>query len=121
MNAAEYKAWSDYMRASRGLWTIDPVHNGKERDLIAFRPDMTDPSRGVCVVVDGPTIWAGGYEDGEAGVTDGLVRYAYGVTLLDGADRTKSAGRKPTEAASRTAFKRLGVGFLLDLIQERRA
>lgn len=56
--------WIDFMKASRGKWTRDPIHNGSEgRDLLLFRPHPQDASKGVFIQVRGPRVSAGTFSE----------------------------------------------------------
>lgn len=117
MEANEYKAWADYMKSCRGLWTIDPIHNGDARDLIAFRPDLADETKGVYISVDGNEITAGRYDNAYPTLTDGEFRVAYGVTLIGQGPVPGHRGcRKPTQEAFRYVLERMGVEFLTQAI-----
>lgn len=117
MDATEYNAWAAWMKSCRGLWTIDPIHDGVHRDLIAFRPspDGEDGS-GSYIAVDGATITAGRYEGGYSRVTDGIMIPLFGMTMLGQPMPAGAEGcRKPTNEATTLVFERMGVRFLRDV------
>lgn len=62
MTPTEFKAWSDDMKAARGRWSLDRVHDGRNGDLLLFLPDTTDQTKGVYVSVRGKTADAGVFE-----------------------------------------------------------
>ena len=63
MNSEEYAHWTEFMRSKRGMWQVDPIHDGLDgRDLMVFAGYTTDPSRGVYVRVHGRRSEAGVYE-----------------------------------------------------------
>jgi hypothetical protein len=50
MDTNEHEAWMAFMRSRRGLWTIDPIHNGRgAARLLAFCPAEGDASKGVYI------------------------------------------------------------------------
>ena len=65
MTSTPTESWATYMKSLRGQWSIDPVHNGKQGRILAFRPDADDATRGVYVELDVNTgkCSAGRYED----------------------------------------------------------
>ena len=115
MDNAEYTAWSTYMKSRKGLWSIDPVHNGEDRDLIAFCPDRNDHSKGVCVMIDGPTIESGRYEDAYTHMGDASFQIMHGFSVMDGT-RPNHGCAKPSDEAMKLVMERLGVRFLLETI-----
>jgi hypothetical protein len=118
MNAKEeYDAWANYMRSRRGTWTIDPIHDGTHRDLLAFLPDRLNPEVGVYVSAHGRTIEAGRYFEGFPHVTDGEFKPLYGVSMLvpfSGDDKHGTA--PPVPEVMKTVIERLGVAFLLGVL-----
>lgn len=116
MTPTEFKNWQTFMRASRGLWTIDPVHDGVNRDLIAFRPDRRDASKGVFVKVDGPSIRAGRYTGAVPHMGEAEYNVLWGYTVLDGHRPDRHGSGKPTNAAAQLVFERLGVRFLIEAV-----
>ncbi len=116
MNTQEYDAWSKWMKSRRGTWTIDPIHNGIDRDLIAFLSDRQDETKGVFVCASGSTITAGKYADGAPVITDGEFQVLWGLSLLGGVKDDKHGCAKPTNAAMKLVIERLGVAFLLGAI-----
>ena len=113
MDAQEYKAWTSYMKSRRGLWSIDLIHDGVNRDLIAFCPDRDDHSTGVYVSVSGSTIMSGRYEEAHTHLGDALFRPLHGFSVLDG---TRPKSSKPSNAALKIVLERLGVKFLIEAI-----
>lgn len=116
MDAAEFKAWSNYMKSRRGKWSIDPIHDGQHRDLIAFLPNEKDETRGVYVSASGSTITAGFYEDAIPTLTDGLFKEVWGMSFLGGVKNNNHSCAKPTPEAWKLVIERLGVAFLLGAI-----
>lgn len=75
------------MRAARGRWVIDPRHNGVSRDLLAYVTNPHDPTTGVFIAVDGPTIESGWYEDADPrdiNLWPTQWHVMFGMTVLDG-------------------------------------
>ena len=52
MDNQEFTAWSKLMKAARGGWKVDPVHNGQGRDLILFKASATDHTAGLYITLD---------------------------------------------------------------------
>ena len=115
MDKNEYVAWQDYMKSRRGKWSIDPIHNGTDRDLIAFVPSRDDHAKGVYVAIDGPTVTAGHYEDGDPHITEGMFTVEWGLSVLDGT-RPRHGCAKPSSEAFKLVAERLGVRFLVEAI-----
>jgi hypothetical protein len=113
MDAQEHKAWSDYMKASKGKWRIDPIHDGSNgMDFIAFRCDLDDETRGVYVMVDGERDASKGRTVRAGKFTDAIPH------LTEGAFTTEWAASFPAGRNDAMAFviERLGVGFLLNAV-----
>jgi hypothetical protein len=105
----DYAVWEAYMRSRRGRWTVDSVHDGRTRDLIAFCGDPRDPTRGVYVSASGPTAWAGTYTGALPHIGDAEFRPLWGMTLL-GPDRDDRHGIAPPAPAVREMVStRLGI------------
>ena len=64
MTAQEYENWSTYMRAQKGKWTVDPIHNGDDgRNFLAFVPSPEDETKGVYVqIFEDGRVSSGEYE-----------------------------------------------------------
>jgi hypothetical protein len=105
MDQQEYQAWQAFMKASRGKWTVDPIHNGVDRDLIAFRPNTDDHTKGVYIMVDGAKVSAGRYEEALESVTNGIFIPYWQRTFTS------------AEEALKTVIERMGVDFLIDIIR----
>jgi hypothetical protein len=116
MDAQEYKAWTSYMKSRRGLWSIDPIHDGVNRDLIAFCPDRNDHSQGVFISISGPTIMSGRYEEADTHLGDALFLPVHGFSVLDGTRPDRYRCAKPSEEALKVVLERLGVKFLIEAI-----
>jgi hypothetical protein len=114
MNAQEYQAWTTYMKSRRGLWSIDLIHNGVDRDLIAFCPERNDHSQGVYISVSGPTIMSGRYEEADTHLGDAVFFPLHGFSVLDGTRPNSCA--KPSEAALGLVLERMGIRFLIEAI-----
>lgn len=74
MNLQEYNQWKQWMRASRGQWTLDPIHNGQQgQTLLIFRPSPKDSTKGLFIAVDKTgLVTAGAYRDGSPHVAEGV-------------------------------------------------
>jgi len=105
MNATETENWTKAMRAARGRWTVDPIHNGQNnRRLLMHLSNTSDHTKGLFVTVeqDGHAT-AGTFEDaiphiGEAAFA---IKWSHKFT-------------NQTEAISKLA-ERLGIAFLLGI------
>ena len=114
MDAQEYEAWSSYMKSRKGTWTIDLIHDGQLRDLIAFVSDRDDHTRGVYVSAHGATIEAGRYEDAITHMGDAIFEPRWAMSIVN-ADRTgdEHGMAKPSPEVWKLVIERLGVQFLL--------
>ncbi len=62
MTPTEFDTWSEFMKAARGHWTIDPVHNGVDKeDVLFFCPKGDDATRGLYISIVGRTAHTGFY------------------------------------------------------------
>lgn len=111
----EFKTWTRYMQSRRGLWSIDPIHDGVARDLIAFCPDRDDESKGVYVAVAGSRVTAGTYEHGIPHLTEGMFTVRWERDVGPPANDDHGCA-KPTEAAFKFVAERLGVRFLREAL-----
>lgn len=96
----DHHAWAAYMRGLRGTWALDPVHNGSNGRLLAFRPDQDDATRGVYVELNTGTgkCSAGRYEDAVPHLGDALFLPRWSATF------------PPTQELAARLFVRLGLG-----------
>lgn len=64
MKSEEDRRWEDFMRESRGKWTIDPIHNSQfGQDLLMFRAHPTRHGAGAYISVQQSGLaTAGDYE-----------------------------------------------------------
>jgi hypothetical protein len=116
MDAIEYNEWRTWMRSRAGRWTICPIHNGVDRDLIAFIPNRDDASTGVYITASNNTIWYGSYEGGEAHIGDALFFWEWGVSIVPehpGPRMYGSVGSRPSEAVIKFICEHLGAPFIL--------
>lgn len=107
MDVEEYTAWSNFMKSCRGIWTIDPIHNGEKRDLIAFLPDVDDETRGSFITASASTLTAGRYEAAYPALTDGIFVTLWGMSYLGGDTNTQHGCAKPTEYALKAVLHRI--------------
>lgn len=64
MTKEEFKAWAAFQMKNAGHWTVDPIHNGADRDLIAYIAKPNDPTSGIYVNVFKDGTWdCGRFED----------------------------------------------------------
>lgn len=101
----DYANWIRFMKASRGRWTVDPIHNGVDRDLIAFVGKSEDGTAGVYVSVD---------DDGKAQAGD----YEGALPHIGDATFTPRWEHKyeDKDAAIARLSERLGVNFLMGVM-----
>ncbi len=67
MTPQEHEDWTAHMRASRGKWDVDLIHNGEgDRPMLLHRNDQEDETRGVY-------IWVGANGATDAGVYEGAL------------------------------------------------
>lgn len=99
----EHQAWIEYTRSRRGLWTVDPIHDGRDgRDFLCYAPSLDDATKGVYVMIDQDgTAKAGTYEDAYPHIGEAcfLARWNHRYASFN-------------EAFARVA-ERLGVAYLL--------
>lgn len=101
MKFTDYTAWSECMRSVRGRWFLDRKHDGVTRDLLAYVVDFKDLTTGVFLMVDGPTIESGWYENADPKDIDYFTtkyHVMFGMSMLDGT-RPHFGLAKPSEAA----------------------
>lgn len=87
MDTQEYQAWNKFMQASKGFWTVDPIHNGVDRDdLILFKCSPNDETRGVYITIEDRTVTSGRFEDGYPFLTDGVFDICWAASFPKGRD-----------------------------------
>jgi hypothetical protein len=99
MNEAE--AWAAFQKNNAGKWVTDPIHNGLETDLLFYKPQPSDPSRGIYVNVSQD----GGWSCGE---------FTGAVPHITEALYTPSRWGKASDFNAALSYlgERLGLGFL---------
>jgi hypothetical protein len=94
--------------------TIDPVHNGVERDLIAFVPDHpAQRGNGIYIAACGPTVEPGAVPHIDK--AEFVPHWDYSV--LDGTRPDADHCAHPSPAAFRLVVERLGVRFGASAVQ----
>jgi hypothetical protein len=124
MDNQEYNAWQQFMKESRGHWTVDPVHDGVHRDLILFRCDPQDHTKGVYISVSGPEVQAGTFDHAFPHLTEGWFHPEWSACFPDKIGEPHAIPKwegvdKPCNAALTFVIERLGVDGLLALLEGR--
>lgn len=105
MDTQEYKAWAKFQMENAGHWTVDPVHNGLDQDLIAYVAKPSDPTSGIYVSVTKDGHWDVG-------------RFSLAIPHMGEAfyQPTKSGKAEDYGKALNQLVEILGLHFLLSLV-----
>ena len=60
MTKEEFNSWAMFMKSNVGKWTVDPIHNGVDRDLLCFAGRPDDSTKGIFVSVYTDGSWSVG-------------------------------------------------------------
>ena len=106
MDQTEFDGWVRQMKADRGRWSIDPIHDGQNgRDFLAYRPSHSDHTRGLYFNVSSTgELRTGNFEGAVPHIGEASFRVFWSKKFAD-----------QNEAITKM-IERIGARFVLDAI-----
>lgn len=106
MTKNEFETWSHFMKASKGKWVLDPVHNGQQgREILLYVVSQNDHTTGVFIRIMDRHVEAGSFCNAVPHIGEALFTSHWSKTFSS-----------KNEAVTRL-FEKLGHSFLLNFVR----